>query len=152
MSSIKAKPRRNVKTIITLTLLIVILGVGAWLYITAKPPQEITWLTDLDDSLGQASIQNKYVLIDFYAEWCPPCAKMDSYVYTNSNVIDFLSKHFICVKINIDKQPQLARKFEIKFIPTTVILNYEGEELGRIIGYRDPDTYIAEIKNILSKA
>ncbi|MHC1600937.1 MAG: hypothetical protein ACXQTI_02585 [Candidatus Nezhaarchaeales archaeon] len=41
MSNIKAEARRRTKTIIALTLLIVILGVGAWLYITAKPPQEI---------------------------------------------------------------------------------------------------------------
>lgn len=77
---------------------------------------------------------------------------MDSYVYTNSNVINFLSKHFICININIDKQPKLARKFDIKFVPTTIILNYEGEELSRILGYRDPDIYIAELKSILSKA
>ena len=69
------------------------------------------------------------VLIDFYADWCPPCKKLSPIVEEvaseNSNVK--------FVKINVDYSESLAIKYNISSIPTLVLIK-EGKEVDRSIG------------------
>jgi thioredoxin 1 len=56
-------------------------------------------------------------LLDFYAEWCPPCK-------IQSPIIDTLEKEFANVtfhKIDVDQHPGIAESYDIKSIPTLVI-------------------------------
>lgn len=70
---------------------------------------------------GQAAFdtiiaENKNVIVDFYADWCGPCKKM-------STVIDQLAAKYpavVFLKINIDNNPDLAEKFNIRSIPTVL--------------------------------
>ena len=60
--------------------------------------------------------EHEYILVDFYADWCPPCRMM-------SPVIDRLSEDpdlqkITFVKVNVDENPMLADQFGIQGIPT----------------------------------
>lgn len=71
----------------------------------------------------------KKVLIDFYADWCIPCQKL-------SPIVDkFAEKHneIKVVRINIDEQKEIANKFNIRSIPTLVVIE-NGEEINRVVG------------------
>ena len=81
-------------------------------------PQKLTE-KDLERELSQS---DKTVVVDFYADWCGPC-KMLSLVY------DAVAREFDDVlfgKVNIDEEPEVARRFGVQTIPT-VILFRDGE-------------------------
>ncbi|MHA1708247.1 MAG: thioredoxin [Candidatus Baldrarchaeia archaeon] len=74
--------------------------------------------------------RGKPVIVDFWAEWCPPCKLM-------APIFEKLAKKYedkiIFAKVNVDENPDLARAFNIYAIPTFVILK-DGREVDRIIG------------------
>lgn len=71
----------------------------------------------------------KPVLIDFYANWCPPCKKLSPIVEKVANE----NSNIKFVKINIDDEEELANKYDISSIPTLVLIE-NGEEINRSIG------------------
>lgn len=58
------------------------------------------------------------VLIDFWAEWCGPCRMIAPII---AEVAAEHPEITVC-KVNVDEEPELANRFEIKFIPTLAVL------------------------------
>jgi thioredoxin 1 len=72
---------------------------------------------------------NKKVVIDFYATWCGPCARV-------TPIIDELAEKFeniTFLKVNVDEADEIAAGFEISSLPTFVYLNL-GNIVQRIEG------------------
>ena len=63
-------------------------------------------------------IKDKKVLVDFYADWCGPC-KMLGEVF--ENVKDEISVDIL--KVDVDKFPEIASKYNIFSIPTIYLLD-----------------------------
>lgn len=51
----------------------------------------------------QARNENKFIFVDVYADYCPPCKTMDREVFSNNEVAIFYNEHFINYKINLSK-------------------------------------------------
>ncbi len=75
------------------------------------------------------------VLVDFYADWCGPC-KMLAPVLG-----EFEKKHTgevkLC-KVNIDREPQLAARFNVMSIPTLIVFR-GGSAVNQSVGYISAD-------------
>lgn len=76
----------------------------------------------------------------FTAEWCGPCKK------TRLVVEDMTKEGFEFQMIDVDDEQLLAKKFEIKSIPTFILLK-DGKELNRISGAQTRDQLEEFIKN-----
>lgn len=83
-----------------------------------------------------AAKQNKDVVLKFYADWCSSCQKLDREVLTKE-MVSRLSRNAVMTYMNVDRPAAraLAEKFNVKGIPTTIVLDNTGREIDRIVGY-----------------
>ena len=84
---------------------------------------------------------NKLVLVDFYADWCIPCKQIPPIL---KQVKDELDEKLRIVKVNVDKYPVIATKYQIKSLPTVLIFK-KGEVVWSGKGTLD----IEEIKSFV---
>ena len=67
-------------------------------------------------------------------------------VLVQKRVYTLLKDHFIPIKINMDSEKQLARKYKVIGIPAMLFLDNQGKMLKRIDGYVPADNLIAALK------
>lgn len=117
---------------------------------------KIQWLYDLNTALTLAKQQDKPLMIDFMAEWCPPCHRMDDSTFNNPTVIQKASS-FIPLRIDVDKHGDIANKYNSNAekyggigIPNVLFMTGDELKLRHVIGYRGPDTFIDVMDSVLA--
>lgn len=109
----------------------------------------ISWRVDFEQAVRESAESGKPLLVDFTADWCPPCREMKKEVWTDDRVAQEANARFIPVLIDVDKHGTLARDFGVRAIPTIKVIK-EGREVYSQSGYHDVDAMLkvmAELKN-----
>ena len=81
----------------------------------------------------------KIVLVDFWAQWCPPCLAMAPTLETVAQAMD---KTLDIVKVNIEESSEnnaLAGESGVRGIPNMIVFK-DGVEVDRIVGMVPQDT------------
>ena len=122
-----------------------------------KKLEKINFKNINNETINLNSFEKSLIIINFWATWCAPCIEeMPSLnrlktnpIFNNLEIIpinvgkdniektkDFYKKLKIKdLKIYFDKDVELAKKFLLRGLPTTVFVNKEGEEFARVIGF-----------------
>lgn len=87
---------------------------------------------------------NKITLIDFFATWCEPCRMLAPILEEVSNI----KKEVEFCKINVEKNVNLATKYNVEFVPTMIIFK-NGKEIGRINGMLDKTELTEQIEKYI---
>jgi len=85
------------------------------------------------------------VLVDFWAEWCGPC-KMVAPVLE-----EIAAEHpdtITIAKVNIDENPEIARRYQIMSIPTMSVFN-SGEVVKSIVGAKPKAALLRDLEGYL---
>ncbi|MCD6574701.1 thioredoxin [Candidatus Aerophobetes bacterium] len=85
------------------------------------------------------------VIIDFWAEWCMPCHIMSPIVEEMAEKYDGKIK---VGKLNVDENPNTARRYMIMGIPTLLFFN-EGKLVDKIVGVTPKKVVEDKIKKLL---
>ena len=72
--------------------------------------------------------------MDFETTWCGPCKVMDEWVYTADGVVE-AAQSVVSVKVDGDERLDLKERFGVTGFPTMILLDADGEEVGRAAGY-----------------
>ena len=107
----------------------------------------LIWSTSYPESLDLAKAKDKPVLVKFEASWCVWCEKMETEVFTDPEIIKELEK-FICVKIDVDKQENIAKAYKIKSLPRTIVINTYDEIVGDWLGYHEASVYYKLLRDV----
>lgn len=84
---------------------------------------------------------DKTVLIDFYADWCGPCKMFSPIV----EAVAEENEDIKVVKIDVDNAQDLAMKYQVMSIPTTVVIK-DGKEVNRVVGMVSKSDLIEMVK------
>ena len=98
---------------------------------------QLSWEDDMATALARAKKEDKYVLLDFYTDWCGWCKRLDRDVFAKDDFKTAASQ-VIGVKINAEKSQEnraLARRFGVSSYPRLFVLDKQGRTLERIKGY-----------------
>lgn len=105
------------------------------------------WGTNYAAALEQAAKENKMVLLDFTgSDWCGWCIKLDKDTFSKSEFKNFAKENLVLVELDFpNNKPQtdvvkkqneeLQAKFNVEGFPTLVLLNSQGKEVARNVGY-----------------
>lgn len=88
------------------------------------------------------------MLVDFWAEWCGPCRMLGPVI--ESLAEEYEGQDVIIGKVNVDDEPELARRYGVMSIPT-VILFKNGEEIDRKVGVMPVDAYTEVLDGVLDQ-
>jgi thioredoxin 1 len=106
--------------------------------------EQITQLSaaTFDETLGSSE---EAVLVDFWAEWCGPC-KMIAPILAEV-AVEQQGKVKV-MKVNVDEQPDLARRFDVMSIPTLILFK-DGAPAKRLVGARGKGQLLADLAEYL---
>jgi thiol:disulfide interchange protein DsbD len=111
-----------------------IFGIGSLVSVglRAEAPSLVQWASYSPTAIEAARSAGKPVIIDFFADWCVPCKRLDEDTFTDPRVAEQF-KSFVAVKANMtrDDDPQvsaLRHEFDIHGVPVVVFLGPDGQE------------------------
>ena len=111
------------------------------------------WLA-FDQALAKGAADGKYIVVDFYTDWCHWCKVLDAKTYPDPAVQAAFAKSFVLAKVNPEKEgsfqykgktyssADLAKEFNVQGYPTSVFLDKDGNVCGSFAGYVPPESYI----------
>lgn len=77
------------------------------------------------------SSSDKLILLDFYATWCEPCKWVEPVL---DQLLDTMPGQLEVVKIDVEEEPFKSEAFQVRSVPTLVLLK-SGKEVWRMAGF-----------------
>ena len=95
-----------------------------------------------DQTFAKVIANERPVLVDFWAEWCPPCRAI-------APVLDQLAAEsggrYVVAKLNVDENQQTAGQFHIDGIPTLLIFK-KGQVVDRLVGAHPKQSIVQHLQ------
>jgi thiol:disulfide interchange protein DsbD len=134
-------------------LVLALLSISSW----ALSSPAVGWQTYSDKLLLEAKKSNKPVIINFHADWCLPCIKLNQKTFNHSDFIR-AAKHFTLIQVDLTernepKHEALIEKYKISGVPTVIFLDKGGNERKdlRVEAFLSPQDFrsrMAKLKKV----
>jgi thiol:disulfide interchange protein DsbD len=111
--------------------------------------QPVRSVAELDSRIREST--GKYVLVDFYADWCVACKEMERFTFTDPRVQALLRDTVLLrvdVTANSNEDQALLRRFELFGPPGTIFFDRNGKEIKaqRVVGYQPAEEFLTSLQ------
>lgn len=139
--SATATPRQWIALAVVLLVARVVAS-GIDLAHPAATPQGVQW-HDIPSFHSTATVANKLIIYEFYANWCDPCKRMEHGALSNRQIKELIEGRFVPLRVTDylkehGKNPQyvtdLQKRYRIFAFPTLVVVGADGEPVGSLVG------------------
>ena len=119
---------------------------------------EIVWVNSLDAASldaarAKASAENRPVVLDFGAEWCPACKKLERLTFPDP-AVRAEALRFVAIHVDGTEDDAAAKALQAKHgvigLPTVIFLDSAGHEVARIVDFVPPAELLAAMKKVPS--
>jgi thioredoxin-like negative regulator of GroEL len=108
----------------------------------------LKWEKNFDEALKKAKASGKPVMIDFWAEWCGWCHRLDQTTYVDPRVLK-LGQDFVVVKVDTEaggRQTEIAERYDVVQLPTILFVSPQGRAIHRVTGFQGPGRFPASME------
>lgn len=113
----------------------------------------VTTVSEYNQQMELAKINNQIILVDFYASWCSACKEMDFRTFSNDEVIKHLS-NFRLIRIDSSKKSVDIQKLQSIYgvfaLPSMIFVYPDGRVIdgSQLYGFTTPHKFIEKIQNV----
>lgn len=103
----------------------------------------IQWEHRFDEAVKKARAARKPIMVDFWADWCSWCHRLDQTTYVDPLVVK-LSDEFIAVKVDTEKgrkNQEIALRYNVRTLPTIAFISPGGRQILRLDGFQGPGQF-----------
>lgn len=94
------------------------------------------------EALTAGREENRLVVVDVMAGWCPPCVEMDRTTWRDERVVSWIGERGVAVQVDADESRDLSQTLGIEFLPTLILFR-DGVESSRRTGYQDAGSLLS---------
>lgn len=115
-------------------------------------PEEMTakWYTSLEEAKKVAASTKRMIFVDFFAEWCGPCKRLEADCFGTSE-FKALSKKLVFLRIDVDQQPKVSQDYGIEAMPTQMVINANGTVINKTVGYANKTAFFNWIYGVVGR-
>ncbi|MEJ2176752.1 MAG: protein-disulfide reductase DsbD, partial [Gammaproteobacteria bacterium] len=113
---------------------------------------QVSDLAELEQEFSRAATENKRIMIDFYADWCVDCIKMDKSTFHDPSVTSILDTRYIALQVDVtdpndEDTKAIKRKFGVFGPPAVLFFDSLGSPLDskNFYGYQGPEQFLSLI-------
>ena len=128
-------------------VLLITLYLTVWFVNVASASDSVKWYS-YEEGKVVAKIEKKKVFLHFYANWCGFCLKMAKVTFRDTAVLSYLDHNYIAIRVDFDKEPDIALKYGVRGLPSTWFLTEMGQPVVSIPGYIDPEALLSLLKEV----
>ncbi len=115
----------------------------------------VTSNSEIDELFAQARTENKFVMLDYYADWCLDCLRMEGSTFKDPGIANLLNEKFINVKVDVtdasdEAVKSVKKRFNVFGPPATLFFSADGNEFAdlKFYGYRDSEEFMQILKRV----